>query len=80
MDGRAGRYHTCARTRRSGLPDGQRTNDCVLLRLPRPSYPKKEIEKERKMENRSRDEALGLRCFIMPRGHHFIHVMLLQFE
>lgn len=59
MDGRTGRYHTCARTRRSGLPDGQRTNDCMLLRLPRASYPKKEIEKEGKRENRSRAARLS---------------------
>lgn len=65
MDGRTGRYHTCARTRRSGLLDGQRTNDRVLLRvfLECPSYPEKEKEKERKRKNRSRDEALGSLCY-----------------
>jgi len=49
-------------TRRSGLPDGQRTNDRVLLRLPRLNYPKK--EKERKRERGkiivSRGEVLSL--------------------
>lgn len=38
--------HLRARTRRSGLADGQRTNDRVLLRPLRPTCPEKEREKE----------------------------------
>jgi len=54
MDERVVTTPACARTRRSGLLDGQRTNDRVLLRPLRPSYPKKEKEEEKKKEKLSR--------------------------
>lgn len=69
-DGWTERYHTCARIRRSGLPDGQRTNDRVLLRLPRPSYPKKERENERKRE-KSQSRRSSRRCSLLCEGRSF---------